>query len=130
MKYKIKEIIKPQVIVEYSSDDGLRKQILCVRIDKNAEGVLPSGEELDNYILAFAPDLEDDPYEGVDWSHIESKIEIDPEEQKLIRKEEILTQLQRIDLKSIRALRENNQELITKYEDEAVILREELKTLS
>lgn len=45
------------------------------------------------------------------------------------RKKEILKQLEDIDFQSIRAIRENNIELIDKYENEAEELRAELRLL-
>jgi hypothetical protein len=77
MKYKIVNFEAPHVVVEYSTDDGLKKSYLNVRIDKKLDGTLPQGTELDNYILSYAPDLspKEDPYAGVDWSHIQAKVE-------------------------------------------------------
>jgi hypothetical protein len=77
MKYKIVNFEAPHVVVEYSTDDGLKKSYLNVRIDKKLDGTLPQGTELDNYILSYAPDLspKEDPYAGVDWSHIKAKVE-------------------------------------------------------
>ena len=48
---------------------------------------------------------------------------------KELRKQEILTALNELDLKSIRALRANETEYIQRYEEEATALREELKNL-
>ena len=45
------------------------------------------------------------------------------------RKQEILRQLEELDKKSIRSLREGNTERINKLEAEAVILRTELQSL-
>lgn len=52
-------------------------------------------------------------------------------EQKEIekRKQEILNELDKLDLKSIRAIRAEDQEYIEKYEQEAKALREELRKL-
>lgn len=51
-------------------------------------------------------------------------------QQKQQRKNEIYNLLDKIDLKSIRAIRENNTELIEQYENEAIELREELGVLN
>lgn len=77
MKYKIRAFDPPQVTVEYSTDDDQYKMWLNVRIDRKLDGTLPQGEELDSYILSFAPNLgpQPDPYEGVDWSSIESLVD-------------------------------------------------------
>ena len=45
------------------------------------------------------------------------------------RKQEILNLLDKLDLKSIRAIRANDTEYINKYEEEAEALREELRNL-
>ena len=48
---------------------------------------------------------------------------------KVHRRAEILARLNEIDSKSIRALRANDTEYIQMYEEEAIALREELKSL-
>ena len=45
------------------------------------------------------------------------------------QKKEIIKQLESIDKKSIRAIREGNQELMLQYESEAETLREEYRSL-
>jgi hypothetical protein len=133
MKYRITYFQPPQVQVEYSSEDGLRKHNLMVRIDKKLDGSLPEGEELDNYILSFGPNLDDipeDPYADVDWSTIEKLVELTTEEKNSQRKSEILLELSQIDMKSIRALRANDTETIAQYEAEAEQLRIEYRSLS
>jgi hypothetical protein len=51
------------------------------------------------------------------------------EKQKQKRKQEILKLLDELDLKSIRAIRASDEEYIEKYEQEAIVLREELREL-
>jgi hypothetical protein len=133
MKYRITDFRPPQVEVEYCSDDNLRKYSVMVRIDKKLDGSLPEGEELDEYIMSFAPNLDvvpDDPYAGVDWSQIEKLVQLTTEEKNSQRKAAILFELNQIDLKSIRALRANDTETITQYEAEAEQLRIEYRSLS
>ena len=50
-------------------------------------------------------------------------------EQNEKRKNEIYEELEAIDKKSIRAIRESNQDLINQYENEAQLLRTELQGL-
>ena len=59
--------------------------------------------------------------------------EDDPElanQQKEKRRQEILSELDKLDLKSIRAIRANDQEYLAKYEAQAEELRKQLKELS
>lgn len=51
------------------------------------------------------------------------------EYQKELRKQEIIATLNKLDLKSIRAIRANDTEYIQRYEEEAEALREELRNL-
>lgn len=75
MKYAIRDFQAPHVLVEYSTDDDQHTAMLNVRIDKKLDGTLPQGEELDAYILSYAPQLPPiDPYAGVDWTHIKAKV--------------------------------------------------------
>lgn len=55
--------------------------------------------------------------------------EIKRQEEKEAKRQEILKQLDSLDLKSIRAIRANDQEYIAKYEAEAEELRKELTEL-
>jgi hypothetical protein len=48
---------------------------------------------------------------------------------KELRKQEILDELDDLDMKSIRALRTNDQEYLAKYEEQAEVLRKELNSL-
>lgn len=76
MKYKILAFNAPHVIVEYSTDDDAHKAHLNVRIDKKPDGAIPTGEELDTYILSFAPQLPPiDPFAGVDWSGVAALVQ-------------------------------------------------------
>lgn len=52
------------------------------------------------------------------------------EQSKQKRIIEIDIELEKLDLKSVRPLRENNQELITQYETDANVLREERSVLN
>lgn len=52
------------------------------------------------------------------------------ETEKEAKRQEILKQLDSLDLKSIRAIRANDQEYIAKYEAQAEELRKQLKELS
>lgn len=99
MKYKIINFQVPHILVEYSTDDNLHKAYLNVRIDKKLDGSLPQGKELDDYILSYAPDLttKPDPYAGVDWSPIISKVEKNPEYEVLQKRAESQQYLQSTD---------------------------------
>jgi biopolymer transport protein ExbD len=88
MKYKIVDFHAPHVVVEYSTNDGVHKQYLNVRIDRKLDGSLPVGAELDEYILSYAPLLgQPDPYAGVDWSGIEALVQSPQKTSEQIRDE-------------------------------------------
>lgn len=88
MKYTIRGFQAPHVLVEYSTDDGLHKAYLNVRIDKKLDGTLPTGTELDEYILSYAPLLgQPDPYAGVDWTGVAALVQTPPKTQEQLRKE-------------------------------------------
>lgn len=65
----------------------------------------------------------------IDGEYVLKNSEESIEYQKELRKQEILTALNELDLKSIRAIRANDTEYIQKYEEEAQALREELRNL-
>ena len=129
MKYKIRAFQAPHAVIEYSTDDDQHTLMLNVRIDRKLDGTLPTGEELDAYILSFAPQLPPvDPFAGVDWSVIEAAVEAAPptvEQQNAV----IKFQLQEIDQKSIRALREGDTARVAALEADAVTLRSQLQQL-
>ena len=68
-------------------------------------------------------------YTLIDGEYVLKNSEESIEYQKELRKQEILTALNELDLKSIRAIRANETEYIQRYEEEATALREELKNL-
>lgn len=75
MKYQIIKLVVPQVLVHYVTDDGLHSEDLWVRIDAKPDGTLPQGEELDAYILSFAPVLpKPNLITMYDWSHIQQLV--------------------------------------------------------
>uniref|UniRef100_UPI00404721E6 hypothetical protein n=1 Tax=Aliarcobacter sp. TaxID=2321116 RepID=UPI00404721E6 len=63
------------------------------------------------------------------WDDIKQVSVYSPELENDKLKQDILSQLDFIDRKSIRAIREKNEELIQQYENEASVLRTELKLL-
>ena len=76
MKYKIIKFVAPQVLVTFSTDDDQYSQTMWVRIDPKEDKTIPTGEELDRYILSYAPQLPPvDPYEGVNWGPIEQLVQ-------------------------------------------------------
>jgi hypothetical protein len=132
MKYKIIELDEPQILVKYLSDDELKSEYMYVRVDIGSDGLLLSGVDLDNYILSFAPNLDInniDPYKNINWDNIKSLIEIDEVYEKNKKKDQIITQIREIDLKSIQALRTNDIEKIKKYEDDVKKLQIEFEKL-
>lgn len=76
-------------------------------------------------------DYEQDKYIVVDGELVlNPNWEKEKEQQEIKkRKQEILNLLDKLDLKSIRAIRANDTEYINKYEEEAEALREELRNL-
>lgn len=127
MKYKLIGFVAPHALVEYTSKDASKKAILNVRIDLNQYGLLPVGDELDAYILSFAPSFEaNDPYSNIDWSPIEALVTPTKE----VERNALLSRLREIDLKSIRALREGNFARISALESDAQVLRDSLSGLS
>ena len=75
-----------------------------------------------------------EPWEKVENDQViedrEGYNERQQQEAKEARKQEILRKLDELDLKSIRAIRANDQEYIDKYEAQAEELRKQLKELS
>lgn len=94
------------------------------------------GELEDGYVLATEEEIEmiqKDPYYYI-WSS--KGLKINPNyskdvknKEKETRKKEILKELEAIDMKSIRAIRTGDTAYLTKYEEEAQKLRDELKSL-
>lgn len=86
MKLKIVDFNQPHALVEYATDDDSEVATLNVRIDKNPDGSIPSGQDLIDYLMSFAPPLgQPDPYAGVDWSGVIAAVE--PKTQERIAQE-------------------------------------------
>lgn len=95
MKYKIVAFKAPHALVEFSTDDNAHAERLNVRIDKNIQGNIPAGAELDSYIMSFCPQLPRvDPFAGADWSHIESLVQPPPAPEPFVFPERTQQQLQ------------------------------------
>lgn len=82
-------------------------------------------------VLELPEDYEQGKYIVVDGELVLNPNWEEEKEQQEIkkRKQEILNLLDKLDLKSIRAIRANDTEYINKYEEEAEALREELRNL-
>ncbi len=70
------------------------------------------------------------PFSYSIWNEDLKKFEDDEILKKDLKIQEIYAKLDKIDLKSIRAIREKNQDLINEHENEAIILRQELSLLN
>lgn len=88
-------------------------------------------ERFYDIVLELPEDYEQGKYIIVDGELVLNPDWEDEQKQKEIekRKQEILNELDKLDLKSIRAIRSNDTEYIKKYEQEAKVLREELRKL-
>ena len=68
-------------------------------------------------------------YQANKYLYQNGELVLNPQYDKDVRIEEIKTLLNELDLKSIRALRSNEEDYLQQYEEEAIALRNELRAL-
>ena len=68
-------------------------------------------------------------YQAGRYLYQDGELVINPQYDKDVRITEIKQLLDELDLKSIRALRSNEEDYLQQYEEEAIALRNELRTL-